>query len=386
MSKVVVKECENYDLENVIEKINSGIELLGGWDTFVKPGMKVLLKVNLIGPKLPESAAVTHCEFVRALTRILNQKGCTVWIGDSAGGAIAGIAPTTQSLEVSGLKKVAEEEKAEIKNFDKEGTVDTGEGHNAIDRLYLAKPLFDADFIINLPKLKTHSGCIYTGAVKNVFGCIQGLRKAEYHKAAPNPKDFGNILVDIHEAVKIGLHIMDGITAMEGEGPTAGSVYNAKKILISTDPLAIDTTAINMLGLDIKDIPILQAAVERKLGESNKDNIEICGDYSKSPLLQNYKIPKRFTSKKKSNYNAVIKVINFLKTKPKINLKKCLKCNTCVESCPMNAIDKTTKKINYSKCIECMCCHELCRYKAVELKRVNPVASLMTKLYRGNYK
>jgi uncharacterized Fe-S center protein len=52
----------------------------------------------------------------------------------------------------------------------------------------------------------------------------------------------------------------------------------------------------------------------------------------------------------------------------------------------MHAIDKTTKKINYSMCIECMCCHELCRYKAVELKRVNPVAGIMTRLYRGNYK
>ncbi len=386
MSKVVVNECINYNIVNITEKINSGIELLGGWDSFVKPGMKVLLKVNLIGPKPPESAAITHCEFVRALTRILKQKGCTVWIGDSAGGAIAGMAPTTQSMEISGFKRIAEEEKAEIKNFDKEGTVDTGGKCSFFDKLYLAKPLFDADLIINLPKLKTHSGSIYTGAVKNVFGCIQGLRKAEYHKAAPNPKDFGNILVDIHDALKIGLHIMDGITAMEGEGPTAGSVYMANKILMSTDPLALDTTAIKMIGLDIKDIPILQAAIERNLGESNTDRIEICGDYAKPPLLLNFKIPKRFNSKRKSNYSAVVKVIDFLKTKPRVNLKKCLKCNTCVDSCPVQAIDKKTKKIDYSRCIECMCCHELCRYQAVELKRVNPVAGMMTKLYRGSYR
>lgn len=386
MVKVVINECIDYNIENVTNKINSGIELLGGWDSFIKPGMKVLLKVNLIGPKPPESAAVTHCEFVRALTRILKQKGCIVWIGDSAGGAIAGIAPTPQSLDVSGLKKVAEEENAEIKNFDKEGTVDTGGNCSFLSRLYLAKPLFDADFIISLPKLKTHSGCIYTGAVKNVFGCIQGLRKAQYHKAAPNPKDFGNILVDIHEATKIGLHIMDGITAMEGEGPTAGSVYPAQKILMSTDPLALDTTAIQMLGLDIKDIPILQAAIGRNLGEADKNNIELCGDYKTPPLLKNYKIPKRFTSKKKSNYKAIVKVIDFLKTKPKINLKKCHQCNTCVDSCPMHAINKETKKIDYTKCIECMCCHELCSFEAVELKRVNPLAGIMTKLYRGNYK
>lgn len=218
------------------------------------------------------------------------------------------------------MKKVAEEEKAEIKNFDKEGTVYMGGGHSIINRLYLAKPLFERLHNQSF-KAKTHSGCIYTGAVKNVFGCIQGLRKAEYHKAAPNPEVFGNILVDIHEAAKIGLHIMDGITAMKGEGPTAGSIYSANKILISTDPLALDTTAIKMIGLDIKDIPILQAAIERKLGESNKDKIEICGDYVEPPHLQNFKIPKRFTSKKKSNYDAVIKVIDFLKTKPKINLK-----------------------------------------------------------------
>ena len=386
MSKVVINECPDYNIKNVTQKINNGVELLGGWDSFIKPGMKVLLKVNLIGPKPPESAAVTHCEFVRALIRILKQKGCSVWVGDSAGGAIAGIAPTFQSLEVSGLIKVAQEENAQIKNFDKEGTIDAGENCSFLNRLYLAKPLFDADFIISLPKLKTHSGCIYTGAVKNVFGCIQGLRKAQYHKAAPNPRDFGNILVDIHEATKIGLHIMDGITAMEGEGPTAGNVYPAKKILMSTDPLALDTTAIQMLGLDIKDIPILQAAIERNLGESDKNNIEICGDYTTPPLLKYYRIPKRFTSKKKSNYNALVKVINFLKTKPKINLKKCHQCNTCVDSCPMQAIDKKTKKIDYSKCIECMCCHELCSYKAVELKRVNPLAGIITKVYKGNYK
>ena len=386
LSKVVINECSDYALESVAEAINSGMALLGGWEAFIKPGMKVLLKVNLIGPKPPESAAVTHCEFVRALTRILNQKGCTVWIGDSAGGAIAGIAPTAQSFEVSGLNKVAAEEKAAVKNFDREGTVEADSRPSYLDKLYLAKPLFDADFIINLPKLKTHSGCIYTGAVKNVFGCIQGLRKAEYHKAAPNPRDFGNILVDIHKAVKIGLHIMDGVLAMDGEGPTAGNPYAANKILISTDPLALDTVALQMLGLEIRDIPVLQPAIERKLGEYRKEAIEVCGDYAEPPRLNDYKIPKRFSSVKPRNHQAVVKVVDFLKARPRIILKKCRQCNTCVDSCPVQAIDRVTKKIDDTKCIECMCCHELCRYEAVALHRVNPVAGIMMKLYRGNYK
>ncbi len=386
MSKVIIQECASYDNSTIAEKLNSGLGLIGGWETFVKPGMKVLLKVNLIGPKSSETAAVTHCEFVRAITKILKKMNCIVWIGDSSGGAIAGIAPTAQSFEVSGLNKVAKEEGAEIKNFDREGVKECNITADYGDKLYLAKPVFDADLVINLPKFKTHTAGIYTGAFKNVFGFIPGLKKAEYHKLLPDPKNFGSMLADIHENSKIALHIMDGITAMQGEGPTAGDVYNGHKILISTDPLALDTVAARMIGLDIKDIPILNAARERNLGQWKLENIQICGDYNCPPELKGFKLPKRFNSKKKQNYGALIKVIDFLKTRPKIKLSLCKQCNMCVESCPVQAINKETKGIDYSKCIECMCCHELCRYKAVELKKDNMVAGLMTKFYRGKYK
>lgn len=386
MSKVVIQECGSYSINTVIEKLNSGMDLIGGWETFVKPGMTVLLKVNLIGPKSSDTAAVTHSEFVRAIIKILKKMDCTVWIGDSSGGAIAGIAPTAQSFEVSGLNSVAKEEDAIIKNFDKEGVRECLISADYGDKLYLAKPVFQADLVINLPKFKTHTAGIYTGAVKNVFGFIPGLKKAEYHKLLPDPKNFGSMLADIHENSKIALHIMDGITAMQGEGPTAGDVYNGNKILISTDPLALDTVAAKMIGLDIKDIPILNAARMRNIGEWHLESIEICGDYNHPPELKGFKLPKRFNSKKKQNYKTLIKVIDFLKTRPKIKLSLCKQCNMCVESCPVQAIDKRTKVIDYSKCIECMCCHELCRYKAVELKKDNMIAGLMTKLYIGKYK
>jgi len=386
MSKVIIQECDSYNTSAVIEKLNSGMELLGGWESFVKPGMKVLLKVNLIGPKSSETAAVTHSEFVRAITMILKKMNCSVWIGDSSGGAIAGIAPTAQSFEVSGLSNVAKELGAVIMNFDREGVRECNIESDYGDKLYLAKPIFDADLVINLPKFKTHTAGIYTGAVKNVFGLIPGLKKAEYHKLLPDPKNFGSMLADIHENCNISLHIMDGITAMQGEGPTAGDVYNAKKILISTDPLALDTVASKMIGLDIKDIPILNAARDRNIGNSELENIQVLGDYDYPPELKGFKLPKRFNSKKKQNYKALIKVIDFLKTRPKINLSLCKQCNMCVESCPVQAINKATKVIDYSKCIECMCCHELCRYKAVELKKDNMIAGLMTKFYRGKYK
>jgi len=232
------------------------------------------------------------------LTRVLITRGCTVWIGDSSGGAIAGIAPTAQGFKVAGYDKVAIEEGAIIKNFDREGVIEVEPHGKFKEKMYLAKPLFDADVVINVPKLKTHSATIYTGAVKNVFGCIPGLRKAMYHKIAPDKEDFGEILADIHKGAKFDLHIMDGIISMQGEGPTVGSVYNANKILISTDPLALDTVAVNMLGMTVEDIPVLSAAKKRNLGNCNLNEIKIDGDYNYIPHLKDYKLPKNYKSTK----------------------------------------------------------------------------------------
>jgi uncharacterized protein (DUF362 family)/NAD-dependent dihydropyrimidine dehydrogenase PreA subunit len=380
MSKVIIQECKDYVLQDIMEKINDAIDKLGGWDLFVKPGDTVLLKANLIGPKASDTAAVTHSEFVRAITRILKERGCNVWIGDSSGGAIAGIAPTAQSFKVSGYEKVANEEGALIKNFDKEGVVEVEPKGKFKEKMFLAKPLFEADVVINLPKLKTHSANVYTGAVKNLFGCIPGLRKATYHKMAPDKEDFGDIIADIHQATKFSLHIMDSITSMEGEGPTAGSVYKSNKILISTDPLALDAVALNMLGLTVDDVPIIIAAKKRNLGQWNLEDIIIEGDYDSIPKLNNFKLPKVLKSSKQKSNKAVVKVIDFFKTVPEIDTNKCKKCNMCVESCPMQAIDRATKKIDYSKCIECMCCHELCLHKAVRLKKNNIIADVIARL------
>jgi len=141
-----------------------------------------------------------------------------------------------------------------------------------------------------------------------------------------------------------------------------------------------------MLSMDVSDIPILSAAEERGLGESNLEDILIGGDYRVIPELPDFQLPKRFRSTKARNYKALVKVIDFLKTRPKINLKECEHCNTCVESCPVEAINKETKLINYNDCIECMCCHELCMHQAVDLKKENFIARIFTKFYRGKYR
>lgn len=382
MTKVIIQECNSYEMETLIPKINGAVALLGGWDAFVKPGDRVLLKVNLIGPKASGSAAVTHAEFVRAMARILKGRDCQVWIGDSSGGAIAGIAPTARSFKVAGYEQVAVEEGAEIKNFDREGVVCVQPESGCEEAMHIAKPMFEADVVINLPKLKTHSAQIFTGAVKNVFGCIPGLKKAKYHKMAPDPSDFGQIICDIHKATTIQLHIMDGILAMQGEGPTAGSPYQAGKILVSRDPLALDVVAAKMLGLSLEDVPILETARNRGLGEGCLDRIAIAGDHGQIPRLPRYKLPKRLMGSPKRIGKTLVRVIDFFDTRPRIDLNKCKRCNMCVESCPVHAIDPETKQIDYEACIGCMCCHELCMHQAVELVSQNRVAGLISGFFR----
>lgn len=140
-----------------------------------------------------------------------------------------------------------------------------------------------------------------------------------------------------------------------------------------------------MLGMEIEKVAVLTAARLRKIGESKLENITIDGDYDDVPELDNFKLPKRYKSSKKLNFKVLIRIIDFFKTVPRINRKKCRNCNVCVESCPASAINEETKQIDYKVCIECLCCHELCMYKAVELKKKNFFAGLIADLSLRRY-
>ncbi len=373
MPEVSLVKCESYEAEFIRQALERGIEPLGGWSKFLKPGQKVLLKVNLIGPVPPQQAATTHPELVRALIRICRAQGCEVWVGDSAGGAIAGISPTAKALKVAGFEAVAAEEGAKIINFDQAGAGEVpSKTGRFVKSFFLAKPVLDADVVINLPKFKAHSAAIYTGAVKNVFGCIPGLRKAEYHRLAPAPEDFGEIIADIHLACGVKLNIMDAVVGMEGAGPTAGKARKLGYLLLSQDALALDAAAIGMLGLRVQDVPILAQAARLEVGEPNLEKIRLCGDFNKLPQITDFKLP---AARRRGGSGIILKgVIKFFKVRPRIDPKRCKHCQTCVESCPVKAIDSKTKQIDYDKCIECLCCHELCLHRAVDLRRQNPAA------------
>lgn len=384
MKKVYVKNCQDYDVAEIKGTITEVLNQLGGIQRYISPNQNVLLKVNLIGPKSPEKAATTHPEMVRAVGQLIKEVGANVFVGDSSGGAIAGMAPTKKSFVVSGIEKMAKEEGFTLVNFDEVGPILVESKENYTQELYLSKAIRDMDVVINLPKMKTHSMGVYTGAVKNLFGVIPGLRKAKYHKEAPNPEQFGQVLADIYSNIdNMPLHIMDGIISMQGEGPTAGEPYHAGKILISEDPLALDRVAIEMMGIIPERVTILNASIMRKIGAWSRKEIEVLGDFE---VFKGYKLPKSYRMEQVKDFSKVRGVIDFFKVVPEINLKKCVGCNSCVDGCPVGAIDNSTKQINYGICIDCLCCHELCMVEAVELKSKNRLVSVVRQISSLFYK
>ena len=176
MVEVSIVKCNSYsDCEPAVRK---AMELIGGINSFVKPKDKVLLKVNLLLPALPNRAITTHPKIVEAMIKIVYEAGGEPWVGDSSGGS--GL--TESALEVSGIQKVAEEYGAKIMNFDKTGVykIEIPKG-KILKEIQIAKPVFDADCVVCMPKLKTHALTLYTGAIKNMFGTVPGGKKSLIH-------------------------------------------------------------------------------------------------------------------------------------------------------------------------------------------------------------
>ena len=113
---------------------------------------------------------------------------------------------------------------------------------------YIAKPVLDCDLLINIPKIKTHGLTMLTCAIKNMYGVVPGAIKMEYHRNAPKPSDFAKLVVDIYALARPGLHIVDGVVGMEGNGPSAGDTRDLGMILAGKDGVAMDSLICHILG------------------------------------------------------------------------------------------------------------------------------------------
>ncbi|HUU50736.1 MAG TPA: DUF362 domain-containing protein [Nitrospinota bacterium] len=364
--KIVLKKCEDYKFFEVRRKIEEVIDSLGGISKYIKNSDKVLLKPNFLRYKPVESAVTTHPLFIKALAEVVKDAGARVIIGDSPGiGSSFSIAKKIGLL--SFIKKVD----GKIIEFSESQTVKTPQNY-LFRRFEIAKEVVDSDVIINVPKIKTHAQMYLTLAVKNLFGCVVGMKKTQWHFMAGRDTDyFATMLVELHKIVNPSLTIVDGITGMEGNGPGSGTPRNIGIVLGGEDCVAIDRVICEILKADVNKLRTLIMAERLGIGETKLDHIILDGDPLGSFDIKNFKmadfsaletmgLPKIFGRHFKNAFTR----------KPVIDGKLCVLCKTCIENCPSQVMSvkkgkRDSVEIDYRNCIRCFCCQELCPEGAI---------------------
>lgn len=374
MAAVSIVKCEDYSQDKVYSALKRSIDLIGGIDKYIKPGMKVLLKCNLLLKKKPEQAATTHPEVVAALGRLVKEAGAHPIIGDSPGG-LYNVSALRGVYRACGMEDIAIRDGLDLNyNVDTED-VSHPEGQ-ILKNLKVIKILSQVDAVISVCKLKTHGLTLYTGAVKNLFGVIPGTAKAEYHLRMRKMEDFSEALVDIASYVKPSLSIMDAIVGMEGDGPSAGQPREIGAIIASQSPYELDVVAASLVGIDTKRVYTIQKARERGFCSDQLEDIKLYGDSFQELYISDYKIPvhkkKGFVEKYVSGDSRIASFVrsNF-GPRPVVNYKGCIGCGDCARNCPPKVISMEDKKplIDLKKCIRCYCCQELCPKETIVIKQ-----------------
>ncbi len=367
-AKVSIVRAHDYDYTEIYAAMEKGIELIGGLAKIVSPGSKVFVKINHISPPSPaEKGLVTHPVFVEVVLDLLKKVGADITVGDDIQSGPG------DGFQVSGFRQMCERAGVRLVNLRETGFVETVCNGHFLKKVYLSKTLLDADVIINLPKLKTHSLCIFTGGVKNFYGIIPiGLRR-KFHGEYIRSEDFSQVLTDIFSAARPQLTIMDGIIAMEGEGPAAGSLRKLGVILASQDTVAVDAVATRIIGLHPLDVHTTRYSNERGLGVGNLQNIEVIGERIESVTVPDFKPPSSAvnTLTRRVPQGLPRFIMRQLSVKPSVIERLCTGCSECKKICPVGAmsVNSETAKIDHSICIQCMCCHEVCRFDAIVLKQ-----------------
>ena len=364
---VAVVRCKTYDVEAVKPALEEAVNAVNGLD-FVKLGMKIIIKPNLVSFKKPDAAATTHPALLEALVEMLLARGADVTIGDSPGGPHS-LPLLNRVYAATGMDRV-EKLGAKLNRNMNEKTVDFPEG-KVLKNFTYTEYLDEADAIIDFCKLKSYGMLGMSAAVKNLFGTIPGLKKPEVHYKFQNDAEFADMLVDLNEYFKPRLAICDAVVGMEGNGPTAGTPRQIGAIIASKSTYYADVVGAELIGMNIDGLPTLQAAYERGFAPASSKNLRVYGDI-RALTVDDFKAPpvRGLSFMRKGN------VLHFiskaaLEHKPTLKKRLCVGCGECARMCPAKAIEMKNKKphINREKCIRCFCCQEFCPRAAMVAHR-----------------
>lgn len=366
MPKVMVRHAASYDYDALKTTLFEIMDGLGG-EKIIGQGARVCIKPNMLAPAPPERAMTTHPNVVRAAVEYVLHRGGVPTVSDSPA-----MGSFEKMMREGGYRKALEGLDVECRPFEASRVVDAGEPFH---RLEIAEEALDADVLLNLAKLKTHGQMLLTLGVKNMFGCVVGYRKPEWHfRAGVDRAVFANLLVHIYKVVAPSLTILDGVLAMEGQGPGAsGSPRNLGLLFGSDDAVALDATVCGMLGLSPESLLTNRAA--EKLGLV-KHPIEVDGALSG---VRDFKLPEM------ASLLAGPRIVHgllrrHLIQRPVVRQSVCRLCGECWKICPAKAISRQGKSLHldYDACIRCYCCQEVCPHGAI--KAEEPLAGKMLKM------
>ena len=378
-SKVVLAVCKNYDEEKVYAAVRDAVTTLGGISCFVSSEENILVKPNLLYPSKEEKCITTNPVVVKAVLRLLSESGCTsVKVGDS---------PATGSCRQAMNQLGLSEDQlygTKIADMSHEVFVEYTEG-KAAKGFWLCDDVVKADAIIGLCKMKTHAFVKITGAVKNMYVLICGMRKARGHVIYPNAAKFSTMIADIHRLVKPRLHVMDAVVAMEGNGPGSGTPTDMGLIIVSADPVAIDTVFARLVDLDPVLVPTNTRGMVAGIGTCRESEIEL--KLLDDGLLTDISFEEMFARFGRKDFNVcrekdkvsilslLSKITGRFMRRPYIDANKCVKCGVCVDHCPVDGRAVTFKNgkdnipvYDYGKCIRCYCCQEICPQHAIKVR------------------
>ncbi len=330
---------------------------LTGWlrDTQLA-GKRVLLKPNLLTDRPPEQAVTTHPELIRHVIRLLKPTGAKLSVGDSPASA----ANLQQVWQTTGIAAICEEEHVPLISFEEAGAVPfTRDGFS----FTLARSVLEADLIINLPKVKSHSLTLLTAAVKNLYGAVPGYTKTTLHRLHPTPKRFGALVRALWQELPETWTIADAVTGMEGQGPANGRPVNLGFLAAAKDAFMLDLALCQILSIDARRVPYLTAH-----------------DLSQSAQIMRHGDPIEVPHFETPTGAHLLSLIppwlidhagRCLWVRPAFSEKACLRCGKCVKACPAQALSLSPShqipSLEKARCISCCCCHEVCPADAIRM-------------------
>ena len=352
MARVILRKAA-YDYDTLRPEFFEIMDALGGGR--IEKNSRVVIKPNLLAPAPPDRAIVTHPLVVRAAVEyVISRHACPIISDSPAMGSFEKV------LKESGIKDALKGLDVEYREFKKSAPVAAGVPFHTVA---IAEDALTSDVMINLPKLKTHAQMLLTLGVKNLFGCIVGLSKPEWHfRTGVDREMFARLLAQICKAVNPSFTVLDGILAMEGQGPGRGGTPREIGVLMgSNDAVALDAAVCGMLGIEPEELLTCRAAKEIGLSEGEA---AIDGEV---PVITDFKFPVvgSLVFGPRKLHGAMRR---HLVQRPMVDAATCALCGECWKYCPSKAIQRKGGRIDfdYDKCIRCYCCIEVCPHGALK--------------------